>query len=292
MSDQAARRHALNALKAQYPSLTDCTVQTLVDNFFGAGLAFVTAKEGRKNVSKIVCLEEDRARVFSGCEEMAQALSRDPVRTARDGRGAETGKAYMGLLTTLANHLRNLRDWQLVLALVVIAMFGGLAVLIVAGPLLPVESTAGLGYTTAFVICGLVAIGVYAGCYLFDSFLKYRTKSERVRKEVLRELANSIGLGEDQEQQLNFLIATFRLLESKTREKIDTYHEEVKRRGPAPALDLSPLHGYMQDQFHLQVPCRGGLISRWSFDDERDIDEDLQLILKLLRRLPIKASRL
>jgi hypothetical protein len=292
MNEQELNQAAEGAVRAQEPQLKDVQVRTVVQDFLGGALVFVGAKDGRSRAERLVFCADDGPRVFANCETMARALSgpraarepADPVSTAVTGN--------IKLLGKLGDHLRRLEDWKLLMGMAILALFGGLIAMIAIG------ATAAANQSqepivqiiaTTFAICVGTTLGVVALCAMYFGYFQFCKEYHRVYAAAKKEVEGLLALEEELAERLHFLSLTVVHLEKKTRDEIDRFHKSVERRGNG-GLDLGNLLVYIERTFALDMPERGGLISRWDFEEGSDIQEYLQQLSKILRRIPVRSA--
>lgn len=289
---------AIAAIEQKEPGLSEVKKRHTVKNFFSRDLLFATAKEGRKAVDRLACKEEDgQIRVFNDCEQFIEALAGESAPRTPETIIGDAASKNMRLLDKLADFVGNLRGWQLLLGVVMIASFGAVTLFLVGMGVLAAGTdgedkraiATWAGY--ALIICIGLFTAVCASCFGYDAWLKYRTKYEQVRVRVQNDFEKFLGLGEEEFNQLNILSVEFISLERKTREKIDAFHIDRPQNG---ASNLSNLHVYLTDTFSLGDPDKGGLIARWRLDEATQVNVKLTLMYKLLQKiakiLPAKAE--
>jgi hypothetical protein len=300
MNEQEVKDAALAAVRAQAANLKVLQARSVVENFFGAWLVFVSANDGNNPTERIVQVGEGAPEVFASCEGLARSVRDKYGGAAHSGTIKVAIEKTAGIFNRLADQLSRLKDWQLLLGIVVVAIFTALIVLIVgqvaAGSKSLPSGDVGLG--AAFVICVVAAVAVCAVCYLWSTTLKHRTEYSQVMDQVKKDLQKLIGLQEEEALKLDMLSVEVIQLERKTKEQIDTFHATSPSKGKK-APDLNNLHEYFRQAFKLITPQCGGLISRWLLAEAQETEESLKHLHRLLctvlqhpgKRIPGKVSR-
>jgi hypothetical protein len=286
MREDQVRTAAEAAVQQRWPALTDVKATHWVSEFVEGWLVVVAAREGGNACERLAHVTDDYGvQTFKDVQEMALGLRGQRLPTTSTAALGQAVNLYFRLMRSLADYLRNLKDWQLVFAIVALATLAGLIPVTVVGLI--------SGEARAVIITSGICMGfgilVTALCVIVSAMLEHSIRFEKMLKKASKEWVADVGLDRLKWDRLIGHHNNCKEVEDYTRGRIAEFYGAPRPPGTNGEVDLSELLKGMSAKFRLHQSAGGGLISRnVSNGQEEAVTRQLfNDLLYLLVKLPV-----